>query len=147
LGAVVAAVVGVECEGFIEPNFSLMIRMEVSPLATVVFVPAEGATHEPATGIADASGTFTLSTFLSGDGAQPGEYRVKVSKYDSKAPTKSEKEQYLSYEDEQKRSFATDELPTPPAKNLLPKKYESETTSGLVHTVTKAPTTLNIAIE
>jgi hypothetical protein len=32
----VAAVVGVECEGFIESNFSLMVRMEVSPLEVVI---------------------------------------------------------------------------------------------------------------
>ena len=32
----VAAVVGVECEGFIESNFSLMFRMEVSPLEVAI---------------------------------------------------------------------------------------------------------------
>jgi len=32
LGTGVAAVVRVECDGFIESNFSLMVRMEVSPL-------------------------------------------------------------------------------------------------------------------
>ena len=32
LRRMVAAVMGVECEGFIESNFSLIVRMEVSPL-------------------------------------------------------------------------------------------------------------------
>jgi hypothetical protein len=125
------------------------VTMKGQPLAgaTVVFVPAEGATHEPATGITDAAGHFKLSTFLADDGAQEGEYRVKIAKYDTKAPTKADKEQYLSYEEEQKRSFPTDELPTPPSKNLLAKKYESETTSGLTHTVTKGTNTVELKLE
>src|SRR5438093_4900706 len=56
--------------------------------ATVVFVPPAKAEYEPATGITDSQGHFKLSTFLADDGAQEGEYNIKVSKFDIKKPTK-----------------------------------------------------------
>jgi hypothetical protein len=115
--------------------------------ARVVFVPAaEGV--EPAVGITDAQGRYSATTFSNGDGAQAGDYQVKVSKYDVTPPTREEMEKYkeLTYEQEQ-AIYSEDELPTPPAKNLLPKKYESETTSGISHKVTDGPSTLDIIIE
>jgi hypothetical protein len=115
--------------------------------ARVVFVPAaEGV--ESAVGVTGADGKYVATTYAAGDGVQAGEYRVKVSKYNVAPPTREEQEKYqeLTYEQEQ-AIYAEDELPTPPAKNLLPKKYESETTSGIVHKVTEGPTTLDITIE
>ena len=112
--------------------------------ATIVFVPA--ANGEPAAGITDANGKYQLTTFSAGDGAQAGEYRVKVSKYDTKPPTADEKQRYMTQEQEQK-IYAENERPTPPSKNLLPKKYESEETSGLAHSVKDKPTTLDIDIK
>jgi hypothetical protein len=114
--------------------------------AAVVFVPTDRSL-EAASGITDATGKYELTSFVSGDGAQAGEYKVKVSQYDTHKATTEEKKQYMTIEEEQKLSFAKDELPTPPAKNMLPKKYENETTSGITHTVTKGPTTLDIKIE
>jgi PBP1b-binding outer membrane lipoprotein LpoB len=121
------------------------VTMKKQPLAgaTVVFVPVEGASQEAAMGVTDASGKFKLTTFSADDGAQEGNYRIKVLKFDSSKATKQE---VLTYEQEQKMQFG-DERPTPPAKNTLPKKYESEATSGLTHTVAKAASTLDIAIE
>jgi len=113
--------------------------------ARVVFVPT--GSQESAAGITDAAGKYQLTTFVAGDGAEPGEYRVKVAKYDIKQPTKEELEKFITAEEEQKIVFAQDEKPTPPAKNLMPKKYESEITSGLKHTVTTSPTTLDIKVE
>ena len=113
--------------------------------ARVVFVPTSPGI-EAASGVTDASGKFQLTTFVAGDGAQLGEYRVKVSKYDSKKATTAEKKEYMTFEEEQKMAFSGDELPTPPAKNLLPKKFESETTSGITHSVTKGPSSLTIEI-
>jgi hypothetical protein len=110
---------------------------------TVVFVPVEGASHEAAMGISDASGKFKLTTFSADDGAQEGNYRIKVLKFDNSKATKQE---VISYEQEQKMQFG-DERPTPPAKNTLPKKYESEATSGLAHTVGKSASTFDISIE
>jgi hypothetical protein len=125
------------------------VTMKGQPLAdaTVVFVPAEGATHEAASGTTDAAGQYKLGTFAGDDGAQEGEYRIKVAKYDTKKPTQADKEAYVSYEEEQKRQFPTDELPTPPSKNLLNKKYESEITSGLTHTVTKGANTVDLKLD
>jgi hypothetical protein len=113
--------------------------------ARVILIPT--GMQESAAGVTDASGKYSLTTFVAGDGAMPGDYRVKVAKYDIKQPTKEEQEKYISFEEEQKMVFSSDERPLPPAKNLLPKKYESEITSGLTHTVTTAATTLNITIE
>jgi hypothetical protein len=125
------------------------VTMKGQPLegATVVFVPAEGATHEPATGITDSAGAFTLSTFLSGDGAMAGDYRIKVSKFDIRKPTKEEQDRYISIEEEQKMQFG-DEKPTPPAKNILLPKYANEASSGFTHTVTKkGPNTIDLKLE
>jgi hypothetical protein len=113
--------------------------------ARIVFVPIAAGT-EAASGVTDASGKYQLTTFVAGDGAQAGEYRVKVSKYDMKKATTDEKKAYMTFEEEQKLVFTGDELPTPPAKNLLPKKFEDDATSGLTHTVAKGPTTLDITI-
>lgn len=113
--------------------------------ARVVFVPTTSEL-EAAAGVTDAAGKYQLTTYVSGDGAQPGEYRVKVAKYDTKRATADETQRYMTFEQEQK-IYSEDERPTPPAKNLMPKKFESEITSGLVHRVTKGPTTLNIVIE
>jgi hypothetical protein len=124
------------------------VSMKGQPLegATVVFVPAEGASHEPATGITDAAGQFKLSTFLADDGAMAGDYRIKVSKFDLKKPTKEEQARYISIEEEQKMQFG-DEKPTPPAKNILPPKYASETSSGFTFTVKKGQNTIDLKLE
>jgi len=124
------------------------VTLKGQPLegATVVFVPAEGATHEPATGITDAAGTFTLSTFLSGDGAMAGDYRIKVSKFDIRKPTKEEQDRYISIEEERKMQFG-DEKPTPPAKNILAPKYASEASSGFTFTVTKGQNSIDLKLE
>ncbi|MDA1039553.1 MAG: carboxypeptidase-like regulatory domain-containing protein [Planctomycetota bacterium] len=49
-----------------------------TPIAgvNVTFTPADGRS---ATGITDAEGRFTLSTFATGDGAVPGRHRVTLS--------------------------------------------------------------------
>jgi hypothetical protein len=125
------------------------VTMNGQPLegATVVFVPTEGAVgQQAATGITDAAGKYKLSTYVTDDGANAGEYRIKVSKYDGKKPTKEEQERYISYEEEQKIQFAGDERPTPPAKNLLPPKFGDDSTSGLTYTVTKGSNTFDIKL-
>jgi hypothetical protein len=115
--------------------------------ARVIFVPTtEGV--EAASGITDADGKFQMTTYESGDGAQAGSFRVKVAKYDtSKGAVVAEDAKPISYEEEQKLQFAPDEKPTPQAKNILPKKYNSETSSGITHTVADGPSTLEIKIE
>jgi hypothetical protein len=124
------------------------VTMKGQPVtsATVVFVPPEGASYQAATGITDSSGHFELSTFTGDDGAQAGDYNIKVSKFDSREPTKEEQRNYLSYEEEQKLQFG-DDLPTPPARNLLPPKYNNEATSGFTFTVNKGQNTVELNLD
>ena len=114
--------------------------------ARVIFVPLRGGA--PASGITDKDGKYSLTTFSSGDGAQAGGYGVKVAKYDGTPPPEAlEPAKQLTYEEEQKMQFSPDEKPTPVAKSVLPKKYNSEATSGIVHEVKDAASTLDIKID
>ena len=112
--------------------------------AQVILVPKDKS-GESATATTDASGKFAMSTYQAKDGARPGDYAVKVSKFDKPPAPKSEGVVNLSYEEEQKL-YKPDGKPLAPPKNLLPKKYESELTSGLSHTVTTSATILDIEI-
>jgi len=123
------------------------VTMKSRPLenARIVFVPMQGGA--PASGITDKEGKYSLTTFNAGDGAQAGQYGVKVAKYDGQAPPEAqEPAKQITYEEEQKMQFA-DEKPHPVAKSVLPKKYGSEGTSGLSHTVKDGPSTFDIKIE
>jgi hypothetical protein len=79
--AVLAGVWLIGCNG---PGVDLAdVRGKVTvagqPMAgiTITFTPESG---RPATGVTDASGNFTLSTFSSGDGAVPGKHKVAFAK-------------------------------------------------------------------
>ncbi len=113
--------------------------------AVVTFVPA-GTEGEAASAITDANGHYALTTWEAGDGARPGEYRVKVSKQEQQAVDPSKLVQNLSYEEEQK-IYVESKKAAPPAKRLIPSKYEDDQTSGLTHTVDKKPTTFDVKIE
>jgi hypothetical protein len=112
--------------------------------AAITFVPTgEG---EAASAITDSDGRYALTTWEAGDGARPGEYRVKVSKQEQKAVDPAKMVQNLSIEEEQK-IYVESKKPPPPSKRLIPSKYEDDQTSGLMHTVEKKPTTFDIKIE
>ncbi len=124
------------------------VEMQGRPVegARVVFVPASQELL-PASGVTDAEGRFSLTTFEAGDGAVPGTYGVKVAKYNNwKEAQAPQNATPISYEEEQQMQFDS-EKPIPVAKNTLPKKYEMVSTSGITHTVTDGPTTLAIKIE
>jgi hypothetical protein len=126
-----------------------VVKMKDRPLegARVTFVPTT-AGIEAASGVTDAEGKYALTTFSQGDGAQPGSYRVKVAKYDTKGGvTPAPDAPVVSYEEESKLEFAPDEKPHPVARSILPKKYDSEISSGLTHTVPEGPSTFDIKIE
>jgi len=90
--------------------------------ATVTFI-AQTAKEKGATGLTDANGNFRLMTFAPGDGAMPGNYRVKISRTESKPQVSDE---------EMKKLMNTGrQLPPPIETELLPKKYKSDATSGL----------------
>jgi len=113
--------------------------------AVVTFVPT-AKDGEAASAITDAEGKYELTTWKAGDGARPGEYRVKVSKQEQAAVDSSKMVKNLSIEEEQK-IYVESKKPAPPPKSLIPSKYQDDKTSGLTHTVENKPTTFNIKIE
>jgi hypothetical protein len=113
--------------------------------AVVTFVPT-AEKGEAASAITDSEGKYALTTWQAGDGARPGEYRVKVSKQEQAAVDPAKMVQNLSIEEEQKIYVEKTKAP-PPAKRLIPSKFENEQTSGLVHKVEEKPTTFDIKIE
>lgn len=106
--------------------------------AMVTFLPAAG--QKVAIGSTNADGQFKLSTFNPSDGAQPGGYKVTITKFFA-PPTGSPPplepgvladgnitESYAPPKANEKTEANKD-------KNLLPEKYASDATSGLIATV------------
>jgi hypothetical protein len=107
------------------------VTLNGSPVegATVTLQPkAETAGAKPATGVSDASGNFSLTTFVSGadqaQGALPGDYSVTVTKVTSAAMTP----------EDMTKAMQSGKKIAPP-KNLLPEKYSSAAKSGLTAAV------------
>src|SRR6476469_2586170 len=123
------------------------VTMQGKPVAgaVITFVPT-GTDGAAASAITDSDGKYALTTWRAGDGARPGEYRVKVSKQEQTAVDPSKMVKNLTIEEEQK-IYVESKKPRPPAKSLLPRKYQDDQTSGLTHTVDKKPTTFDIKIE
>ena len=123
------------------------VTMQGKPLAgaVITFVPT-GNEGVAASAITDSDGKYALTTRQAGDGARPGEYRVKVSKQEQATVDPSKMVKNLSIEEEQK-IYVESKKPPPPAKRLIPSKFENDQTSGLVHKVENKPTTFDIKIE
>jgi hypothetical protein len=123
------------------------VTLHGKPLAgaVITFVPT-GNEGDAASAITDSEGKYALTTWKAGDGARPGEYRVKVSKQEQAAVDPSKMVKNLTIEEEQK-IYVESKKPAPPAKSLIPGKYQDDQTSGLVHTVENKPTTFDIKIE
>jgi hypothetical protein len=85
---------------------------------TVVFVPVKPG-ERTATGKIESDGTFSLTTYGSGDGAPEGEYKVRI---ESEKTAPSRKKGVQRY--------------------AVPPKYEDENTSGLAVTVKPEPNNL-----
>jgi hypothetical protein len=113
--------------------------------AAITFVPA-GDEGEAASAITDSEGKYALTTWQAGDGARPGEYRVKVNKQELAAVDPSKMVKNLSIEEEQK-IYVENKRPPPPAKSVIPSKYQDDQTSGLIHKVEQKPTAFDIKIE
>lgn len=120
--------------------------VKVTGTVTLDGTPVEGATvaffhpdaGQPARGVTDASGTFTLTTFEAGDGAILGQHKVAVSKIDESAQAPSGDSEF--------DTPSSNEDLSETAKFLLPAIYSSPSTSGLTVEVTKdmAPVTLEL---
>ncbi len=113
--------------------------------AQVVFVSVEQG-GQSAFATTDAEGKYQLMTFEPNDGALPGTYVVKVSKYEGGVAPAGTETRNLTPEEESKL-YNPDEKAPPPPKNELPNKYASEVTSGLKHTVPSSPSTFDIEIK
>ena len=113
--------------------------------AVITFVPT-ATDGDAASAITDADGKYELTTWQAGDGARPGEYRVKVNKQEQATVDLAKMVKNLSIEEEQKIYVESKKLP-PPAKCLVPSKYLDESTSGLSHTVPNAASTFDIEIK
>lgn len=123
------------------------VIMQGKPVAgaVITFVPTSNE-GEAASAITDSEGKYALTTWRAGDGARPGEYRVKVSKQEQTTVDPSKMVKNLSIEEEQKIYVESKKLP-PPAKSLIPSKYQDESSSGLSHTVPKGSSTFDIEIK
>jgi len=135
--AVLVSVLGLGCTGQQGGDRPKTVR--VTGTVTHSGEPVEGATvafqsaggSKSAIGVTDADGKYTLTTFESGDGAVPGEYQVKICKYQvetSQAVDESSPDYVPPAEGEQ----------SAPPENLLPGKYADPTTSGLTATVSES---------
>ncbi len=117
--------------------------------AAVTFVAVGGG--QSAAGVTDASGKYSLTTFQSGDGAVPGQYGVKIVKFESEA---AEAGGGAGAE-----PLEPGGLPAGPAagmgvgeggsepKNLLPEKYADPSTSGLNATVAERDNVFDFPLE
>lgn len=115
--------------------------------ALVTFVP-KSKDGESAVGTTDASGQYVLTTFERGDGAVPGEYFVKVAKYEAyDVPVDNGENMEFSEEAYEQAYTAPDENEVPQGpKNLLPAKYADSYNSGLEYVVKEGENTYEIQL-
>lgn len=107
--------------------------------ATVNFVASGGSGS--AVGVTGADGTYKLTTFESGDGAMPGQYKVTIVKYDA-PPAAEGSSSSLPPDPTTTGEYVPPEAgssePAAGPKNLLPAKYADPEQSGLTATVTES---------
>jgi hypothetical protein len=122
--ALAVALVGCDSGGAPTEKVTGTVTAKGQPVsqATVTFTPENG---RPASGVTDAQGKFTLSTFKEGDGAVPGTHNVAIIPFKGEGP---------------------EPMPgTPEAANYKPpvapfsQKYTSTQTSGLTAEVKSGP--------
>jgi hypothetical protein len=99
--------------------------------AAVSFQAADGS--RSSIGITDDSGRYALTTFVRGDGAVPGDYKVAISKFTQAVVESTTAD----------GRYDPPAGPIPDPKNELPAKYVAADTSGLKATVADGPTSLD----
>ena len=100
---------------------------------------------QAASAITDSSGRYSIGTFATGDGAVPGDYLVKVTKYrvtqqqQAGNDPESQMQAFLQHQQGAQQQAGP--------KNELPVKYENEKTSGLFLTVQPGDNTFDINLQ
>ena len=110
--------------------------------ATVTFVPT--GSGQSAVGTTDGSGKYTLTTFVSGDGAATGQYGVKIVKYEVEG---NEGVGDIDGDDYVPPAEVDGDQPVSEPKNLLPAKYADAKTSGLTATVGESGNKFDFSLE
>jgi hypothetical protein len=128
----------------------------VSGVVTYKGAPVEGATVgfsstnpeiQPAIGVTDAQGKYTLTTFEKDDGALPGEFTIHVFKYDRKQ-TAPEMDTSGVQVDEMPDDYSPEEMAEEPLpKHLLPEKYSAPHSTPLKTTIQAGENTYDINLE
>lgn len=132
-------------------------RVPVSGIVTLGGNPVEGALvtfvpkspdGESAVGTTDAGGRYVMTTFEKDDGAVPGEYFVKVAKYEKyEAPVENLQNVEFTEEAYSQGYAAPEEGAVEKGpKNLLPAKFSDPYKSGLDYTVTEGENTHDIQL-
>lgn len=107
-----------------------MMNGTILPEATVIFSPL--GDQPTATGMTDAEGNFTLTTYEFGDGAAAGSYKVLVTKTmvaasgDAGGGLGDE-----GHEEEAEKAAGHSKKDAAPSTNLVPEKYSSPMTTVL----------------
>ncbi|NUQ61584.1 MAG: hypothetical protein HUU20_03795 [Pirellulales bacterium] len=104
--------------------------------ATVTFHLLDGS--QSAVGITDERGRYTLTTFVPGDGAIPGQYAVAIAKYDFPRPVAAADGSVADTGEDDVDAPETGQVARGEAigsRSLLPGKYADVRTSGLKATI------------
>lgn len=115
--------------------------------ATVSYVPEEETTGKGASGVTDAAGKYTLSTFANGDGAVPGRYQVTVVKVEQSTAAAPQGAVVKGEYDADYVPPDIDAPPPAPPKKLLPEKYGDYTRSGISQEVVEGENSHEIKLE
>jgi hypothetical protein len=108
------------------------------PQGTVTFVPEDNRTGRVASGELSEDGSFTLTTHDRGDGALAGRYRVTVIAQEADRSKVPKVGPGMPLLDRKHRATARD---------LVPKKYGSPTTTPLIEEIKSATNYFEIALE
>ncbi len=108
------------------PVHGKVLLADKKPLTSgrMYFMPVKGSTHA-AMGNIGPDGTFSLTTANAGEGAEPGEYRIRIEPLEESLPKARPGARTVSR-----------------ASYPFPIKYNDEDSSGLTATVKPEPNTL-----
>jgi len=109
--------------------------------AAVTFVPPVAAEGKAASGTTDASGAYKLTTFVNGDGALPGSYKVRITKFagaaassasvGSEAKPEDVDAAYKAMEKKGQNVVSPQTLAPASTANEIAPRFANEETSGL----------------